>query len=113
FRVVDMTTFPSPGAGTAELRVLTSSPVGIAPINDSVTCASTGTPSTAPCTVTVQATVLETPPTQAAGGGYNSTVIVTLPGPGLTNGSSINVNFTLGVMQTGTFRFRIIVEALP
>src|SRR5262249_49600347 len=112
FRVVEMTTFPSPGGGIAELRLLTSSPATISPINDAATCLSTGTPSTAPCTVTAQATVIEEPPAQAAGGGYNSTVMVAIPG-GLANNASIDVNFTLGVMQTGTFRFRIIVEALP
>jgi hypothetical protein len=57
-------------------------------------------------------TTLETPPTQANGGGYNSTLSVSLPG-GLLPGQSVDVNLTLGVKQAGTFRFLIIVEALP
>jgi hypothetical protein len=113
FRIIELTTFPSPGAGTADLRLITSSPVVISGINDPATCASTGTPTTVPCQVTAQATVLETPPAQPNGGGYNSTVSVTLPGPGLANNASIDVNFALGVVQGGTFRFYIIVEALP
>jgi hypothetical protein len=37
---------------------------------------------------------------------------VTLGTP-LANGASINVQFLLGVQQTGTFRFYVVVEALP
>jgi hypothetical protein len=37
---------------------------------------------------------------------------ITLGTP-LANGASVNVNFLLGVQTTGTFRFLIIVEALP
>jgi CSLREA domain-containing protein len=113
FRIVDITTFPSPGAGTADLRVLTSSDAVISNINDAATCASTGTPATTPCQVTAKATTLETPPTQGSGGGYNSTVTVTLPGGGLLNNQSIDVNFKLGVVVSGTFRFKLIIEALP
>jgi hypothetical protein len=113
FRIVDITTFPTPGAGTADLRVLTSSDAVISGINDAATCSSTGTPTTTPCQVTAKATVLETPPAQGAGGGYNSTVTVTLPGGGLLNNQSIDVNFKLGVVVTGTFRFKLIIEALP
>jgi hypothetical protein len=113
FRIIELTTFPSPGGGIADLRAITSSAVVISGITDPATCASTGTPTTVPCQVTAQATVLETPPAQPNGGGYNSTVSVTLPGPGLANNASIDVNFALGVVQGGTFRFYIIVEALP
>jgi CSLREA domain-containing protein len=112
FRIVDITTFPTPGGGTADLRVLTSSAAVISPINDAATCASTGTPATTPCQVTAQATTLETPPAQGAGGGYNSTVTVSIPG-GLANNASIDVNFKLGVVVSGTFRFKLIIEALP
>ncbi len=112
FRIVDITTFPSPGVGTADLRVITSSAAVISGINDPATCASTGAPATPPCTVTAQVTALETPPAQANGGGYNSTVTVSIPG-GLANNASVDVNFTLGVVQTGTFRFKLIIEALP
>jgi hypothetical protein len=93
--------------------VRTSSAVTISGINDPNTCASTGTPTTTPCQVTAQMTTLETPPAQANGGGVNSTLSLTLPGGGLANGSSIDVNFLLGIQQTGTFRFLIIIEALP
>ncbi|MFL6285731.1 MAG: beta strand repeat-containing protein, partial [Pyrinomonadaceae bacterium] len=113
FRIIELTTFPSPGGGLADLRAITSSAVVISGITDPATCASTGTPTTVPCQVTAQATVLETPPAQPNGGGYNSTLSVTLPGPGLANNASIDVNFALGVVQGGTFRFYIIVEALP
>jgi hypothetical protein len=65
-----------------------------------------------PCQVTAQATVLETPAAQPNGGGYNSTVTVSIPG-GLPNNASIDVNFALGVVQLGNFRYFIIVEALP
>jgi hypothetical protein len=113
FRIIELTTFPSPGGGIADLRAITSSAVVLSNITDPATCASTGTPTTVPCQVTAQATVLETPPAQPNGGGYNSTLSVTLPGPGLANNASIDVNFALGVVQGGTFRFYIIVEALP
>ena len=65
--------------------------------------------------MTVQGTTLETPPAQAIGGGYNSTLssgTITTGSP-LPNGQSILINFKLGVQKTGTFRFYIIVEALP
>jgi hypothetical protein len=114
FRIVDITTFPSPGAGTADLRAITSVSTMIS-VNDANTCfASTGSAST-PCTVTVLATTLETPPNQTIGGGYNSTLsagTITLGTP-LAAGASINVNFQLGVVQAGTFRVKIIIEALP
>lgn len=84
-------------------------------VNDGVTCAATGSPPTAPCTVTVHGTTLEQPPNQPSGGGLNSTLAagtITLATP-LANGASINVQFLLGVQQTGFFRYLIIVEALP
>jgi hypothetical protein len=62
--------------------------------------------------VTAQSTVLETPPNQSQGGGYNSTVSVSIPG-GLASGASVDVNFALGVVQGGSFRFLVIIEALP
>ena len=112
FRIVEMTTGPTPPVGTADIRAITSSAVVLSGINDPTTCAKTGTPTSTPCQVTAQATVLETPPAQTVGGGYNSTVSVSIPG-GLAPNASINVNFALGVYQSGSFRFYIIVEALP
>jgi len=115
YRVVDISTAVQPAGPTADLRALTGTiEAGIGPINDPVTCtaAAAGSP---PCTVTVQATTLETPPTQPVGGGYNSTLSsgTITTGTPLLNGNSILINFKLGVEKTGTFRFYIIVEALP
>jgi large repetitive protein len=111
FRIVDISTLPVPG-GIANLRGLDSSNIVISGINDSQTCTTTGTPGTAPCQVTVQGTVVEQPPTQTLGGANNSTMTVTLGTP-LPAGASINVQFVLGVNQTGSFKFFFNIEALP
>jgi hypothetical protein len=65
--------------------------------------------------VTVLGTTLETPPAQPNGGGINSTLSsgTITSGTPLAPGASINVRFVLGIQTTGTFRFYIIVEALP
>ncbi len=114
FRVTDINTFPAP-AGFADLRTRTSTLVVVSGVNDAATClASTGS-STTPCTINVQGTTLEQPPSQPNGGAFNSTYsagTVTLGTP-LANGASINVRFLLGIQQTGNFRFFINVEALP
>jgi hypothetical protein len=63
----------------------------------------------------VQQTTLEVPPAQPNGGGFNSTLsvsAVTLATP-LADGASVNVQFMLGIQQTGTFKFFINVETLP
>jgi hypothetical protein len=116
FRIIEMTTGPTPPVGLADFRARTSTPVTFTnSIMDTATCQQTGVPATPPCTVTAQATVLEeTVPgvQQPNGGGYNSSLTVAIPG-GLAPNASINVNFALGVVQGGTFRFYIIVEALP
>jgi hypothetical protein len=118
FRIIDLDTFPA-ASGFADLRARTSSAVVVAGINDSVTCAATGTPATPPCTVTVQGTTLDvaTAPNtgQPNGGGFNSSWsagTVTLGTP-LANGASINVLFLLGIQQTGSFRIYVNMEALP
>ena len=101
FRIVDVTTFLVP-IGTADLRATTFTTSAI----------------TSPCgggTITLQGLTLETPPTQPAGGGFNSSLsagTVTLAAP-LAAGASIDVNFVLNIAQAGTFRFFINVEALP
>jgi len=114
FRIIEMTAFPVP-PGTADLRARTSiDEVSVGPISDAATCTAAGF-ATTPCSVTVKGLTLETPPAQPNGGGINSTLsagTVTLATP-LANGASLPVNFLLGVQQTGTFRFYIIVEALP
>jgi hypothetical protein len=115
FRIVEVTTFPSPGGGQADVRAVTSADVVVSGVNDPATCAATGTPTSAPCQVTAKGTTLETPPAQPNGGGLNSTLAVgsvTLGTP-LANGASVDVQFLLGVQQTGSFRFLIITEALP
>jgi hypothetical protein len=111
FRIIEMTTFPSPGGGQADLRAISSTNVSVSGIGDAGTCGVAPTP----CTVTVQGTTLEQPPTQPNGGGVNSSLsagTVTLGTP-LANGASVNVQFVLGIQTTGTFRFLVIIEALP
>lgn len=114
FRVIDITTFPAP-SGIADLRPRSSTLVVVSGINDSATCLAATGVATTPCTISVQGTTLEQPPSQPNGGGFNSTVsagTVTLGTP-LANGSSINVRFLLGIQQTGSFKFYMNVEALP
>ena len=114
-RTVEITTFPPPNGSTADVRVISSPTVLGVSVNDAATCAATGSPSTPPCTVTVQGTTLEQPPNQPSGGGQNSSLsagIITLATP-LANGASVNVQLLLGVQQSGFFRYLIIVEALP
>ena len=114
FRIVDISTLMVPGPGIADVRALTSSNVTVNGVSDVGTCtsASAGSP---PCTVVVLGTTLEQPPTQALGGGWNSTLstgTITLGTP-LANGASINLQFLLGVQQTGSFKFFFNIEALP
>jgi subtilisin-like proprotein convertase family protein len=114
FRIIDLTTFPAP-SGFADLRPRTSTLVVVSGINDPATCLASNGVATTPCTVNVQGTTLEQPPSQPNGGGFNSTLsagTVTLGTP-LANGASVNVRFLLGIQQTGTFKFFVNVEALP
>ena len=101
FRITDITTFPSP-PGTADLRAITSADIDVTLTNGS--------------TVPVQGTVLEEPPIQAVGGGMNTSLsptgTINLESP-LPAGASINVQFLLGVRQSGGFRFFFVIEALP
>ena len=114
FRLVDISSFAVPG-GIADLRALTSSNVTVNGVTDTGTClASNGVPTT-PCTVVVLGTTLEQPPTQAMGGAHNSSMTagtITLGTP-LAPGASINLQFVLGVQQTGSFKFFFNIEALP
>lgn len=110
FRIIDINTFPAP-SGFADLRSRTSTAVVVAGVNDAGTCS----PNPAPCSVTVQGTTLEQPPSQLNGGAFNSTQsagTISLGTP-LAPGASINVRFLLGIQQTGSFRFFLNVEALP
>jgi hypothetical protein len=106
FRIVDITTFPTT-AGVADLRARNSS-AGVVSI--------TGTNPACPAqTCPVQALTLETPPAQTSGGGLNSSLTVgtVALGTPLLTGQSINVEFLLGVQQSGTFKFFVNIEALP
>ena len=106
FRIVDISTFPPPPS-SADLRVRTSSLEVVVITGPNAACPAN--------TCTVQATTLEEPPAQANGGGFNSTLsagTVALATP-VANGGSINVQFLLGIQQTGRYRFYINVEVLP
>ena len=109
FRIVDISTISVPG-GIADLRALTSTNVVVNGITDNGTCTAAG--QSTPCSITVTGTTLETPPAQAIGGGHNSTFTVNLGTP-LAAGASIDLQFLLGVQQTGSFKFFFNIEALP
>lgn len=114
FRVIDITTFPAP-AGVADLRTRTSTLVVISSIFDSATCLASNGVATTPCTVNVQGTTLEQPPSQPNGGAFNGTFAagtITLGTP-LANAASINLRFLFGIQQTGNFKVYMNVEALP
>jgi N-acetylneuraminic acid mutarotase len=100
FRIADITTTPE--TGVADLRAVGGTGSFNATLTNGVD-------------VTIQRVTLEQPPTQTSGGGFNSTLsanTVTLGQP-LVPGASINVEFILGVMTNGSFRFLVNVEALP
>lgn len=115
FRLVEITTFTMPAVpGQADLRALDSS--------DGTVTLSTGP------TVSVRGTTVEQPPGQPFGGGWNTSLnvpavtgngsaspftkegIIQLKAP-VNSGESINVQFLLGVMQTGFFTFYLNIEA--
>ncbi|MDT7541848.1 MAG: hypothetical protein QOE33_1752 [Acidobacteriota bacterium] len=103
FRVVDITTRAAgaePATGTADLRVRTSSD-GSTPVSGGGTASISGL-------------TLEASPAQPSGGGLNSTLAAgtILLGAPLAPTDSINVEFLLGVQQTGSFRFFVIIEAV-
>jgi predicted extracellular nuclease len=99
FRIVEVTTFPSPGAGTADLRARDSQDISVMV---------GGNP------VTVRGTTVEQPPTQANGGGWDTTMKVGVISTGapLADGQSVSVQFLLGIQQTGAFKFFINIEAV-
>ena len=98
FRIVEVTTFAPPDAGTADLRARDSQDISVM---------LGGNP------VTVRGTTVEQPPTQTSGGGWNTSMRVGVISTGapLANGDSVSVQFLLGVMQPGAFRFFINIEA--
>jgi len=112
FRIIDLDTFPA-ASGFADLRPRTTvGSVVVGGINDAVTCAATGVPTTPPCTVTFFGGVLNSFPPQPNGGGFNSTMDAPLGSP-LAAGASIDLQFLLGIQQTGSFRFYVNIEAVP
>ena len=120
FRIVDITTLPSSGAGcnvepapaicVADLRALSANTT-VVTVNDPSTCA----PASAPCNALVQGTTLEGPPVQSFGGGFNSSWSAdsVTPATPLGIGQSINLQFVTGLQQTGVDRLYVLVEALP
>jgi len=97
------------------LRARTSTLLVISGINDAATCLSSNGVATTPCTVNVQGTTLEQPPTQNISGGFNSTLssgTITLGTP-LADGAAINIRMLFGIQQTGNFKFYVNIEALP
>ncbi|HEX5708039.1 MAG TPA: lamin tail domain-containing protein [Pyrinomonadaceae bacterium] len=109
FRVIDLTTLGSPAVcganGTspcADMRVLSSQ-------DGQASSPNIGT-------VAVRGVKLEEPPEQDSfhGGGLNSSLsaeFINTRTP-LAPGERVNIQFTLGIMRGGTFRFFINIEAL-
>jgi hypothetical protein len=101
-RIVDLTTFP-PSSGVADMRAVDA----------------TGTVTNSAGTTIVaglRPMLVELPTIQPNGGGLNATLMLDLsglPGGSLAIGGTVDVHMLLGVMQTGTFRFFIMMEALP
>ncbi len=95
FRIRDISTIPE--VGVADIRPITSL--------DATDMASG---------LLLRGTTLEEPPTQALGGGWNASWnlgIVTLAAP-LAPGASVDVQFLVGVQQSGRYRIFVITEAL-
>jgi hypothetical protein len=90
----------SPPVGTADMRVLTS------PTLNGITV-------TAPGTGTVVGMTLQQPPTQAMGGGVNSSLSIPLPRGTLAPGASVDIHLLLGVVQNGTYLISVSFEGLP
>ncbi|HEX6189839.1 MAG TPA: hypothetical protein VFZ40_17315 [Pyrinomonadaceae bacterium] len=66
--------------------------------------------------VTVRGTIVETPPEQSFGAGWNNSLVpsigrVLMLSTALGSGESISVQFLLGVMQTGRFSFFVNIDA--
>ena len=97
FRIIELTTFPA-SSGTADLRARSSGSVVVSLSGGGTT--------------TVRGTTLEQPPSQANGGGFNSSMSVSLASP-LKAGASIDLRFLFGVQQQGKFGFCAVIETLP
>ncbi|MDQ1560246.1 MAG: large repetitive protein [Pyrinomonadaceae bacterium] len=104
FRAVNITTLGNtlPNGNEADLRLLSSSDVEATDSN--------GNP------ITIEGVTLEeNPPALPNGGGLNSTARLSriTMGTPLAPGAAVNLQFRLGVMRDGSFRFLVNVEALP
>ena len=98
---MDVTTLGGRAASEADMRVLNSATVDVT--------------NSANQPVHIEGLTLEQPPNQSIGGGLNSTLsagVIMMASP-LGPNNSINVHFTLGIMQGGNFRIFVNVEALP
>ncbi len=104
FRIIDITTAPTPPTGTADVRALDSYDAG----NDPIQVTVNGSP------VDVYGTFVEQPPVQPNGGGLNTSMAVGFIDIDnqLEDGESINVQFLLGIQQTGTYRFYVNIEMI-
>lgn len=107
FRIVDVTTQNSPGAGAgqADLRARSSTSFAATCVGAGGGCTGSGS------VITINGTTLDAP-SGANNGGLNSTLTVSVGG-GLAPGAQVSLQFLLGVKQTGSFRFFVNVEALP
>ncbi|MDT7603650.1 MAG: hypothetical protein QOF61_1647, partial [Acidobacteriota bacterium] len=101
FRVTEITTLNSPPAAAlhADLRVLSSPDVTVTTRDGRQ--------------LTLKGATLEQPPAQTLGGGLNSSLTLDLSASPLAPGATVDVQFLLGVMREGKYRFVVIVEALP
>jgi hypothetical protein len=99
FRIVNLTTFPAP-SDISDLRPRTSGNIVV-----TVSAGNTN----------VAGTTLEQPPSQPNGGGFNSSMTVASISNAapLTNGDSVNVQFLMGLQQTGCYAFDVIAESTP
>jgi uncharacterized repeat protein (TIGR01451 family) len=99
FRVVNVTTLGTPVSvpSQADVRLVTSADF---PITTSLG------------SLFVRGTVVEEPPAQPLGGGLNTSAVVFLPGGALAQGASVDLQFLLNVVKSGSFRFLVNVEAL-
>ena len=101
FRVVEITTLGSPAAlgPQADLRILGAA--------DATARSRDGKQ------FALRGATLEEPPAQPSGGGLNSSLTLDLSASPLASGSSVDVQFLLGVMREGKYSFAVSVEALP
>lgn len=101
-RIVNMTTFP-PVAGVADMRAIDATGTVTDSAGNTIVAG-------------LKPTLLELPQIQPNGGGLNATLMLDttgLPGGNLGVGATVDVHLLLGVVQTGSFRFFIMMEALP